>query len=487
MGEPLLNATHRWPGRWWLPGSDDRVAGTLTYDPENGPHLELIGGWEYRIQSEPFKGVILTHSGYQSWPVVYGESRGKQITLLDVHLSNANSYRPAGTVEEMILRAHVALVGCHVDSEDDAIFTAAIATVENLTAWSGMTRLVASMGLDENDQPDGSVGVSGAHAGDQHIDVGDDAVILHHVYTDGDFDYTRAWTTGRIKERVTIEFAPAAPQPYGHFWRSVRQIEDLLSLCSQTACAVITFQLKLAPSDRYPEGDPRRRLRRNVDVFGVRLLKADPDARALRDRDFVLKLADVPATKLFPLWADVRDRFAAASEMVLGLRYITDGFTETRLITSVSAAEALHRALDLEPPMPREEFEQLRESLLSHVAPERRDWLDVRIQRNEPSLRRRLLNLVDRLPDDVGNAILPRPRFWADAALRSRDSLVHTGQSDAASLDALHAVAEVTAAIVVLNLVHELGAPPETLARALREHPALSHAVSLAKEHFASK
>lgn len=46
MDKYLLSDSHEWSGHWWLPSApDDRVAGVLSFDPEDGLTLRLIGGW----------------------------------------------------------------------------------------------------------------------------------------------------------------------------------------------------------------------------------------------------------------------------------------------------------------------------------------------------------------------------------------------------------------------------------------------------------
>jgi hypothetical protein len=51
----------------------------------------------------------------------------------------------------------------------------------------------------------------------------------------------------------------------------------------------------------------------------------------------------------------------------------------------------------------------------------------------------------------------------------------------------LHAVVEVTRAVVIMNLLSQLGVPEERLAEGLNEHPVLSSAARLGKKYFLNK
>lgn len=72
------------------------------------------------------------------------------------------------------------------------------------------------------------------------------------------------------------------------------------------------------------------------------------------------------------------------------------------------------------------------------------------------------------------------PEVWAKAAKDARNNLAHVGTADN-DLNHLHAVAEVTASLVILNLLHELGVPQDRLRNVVDEHPDLSHAAKLAR------
>jgi len=168
-------------------------------------------------------------------------------------------------------------------------------------------------------------------------------------------------------------------------------------------------------------------------------------------------LADVQFENVMPRWFEVRDRFRPAINLLLGLRYIPGGYLETQLLTVVGAAEAFHLALELDPPIPEEEFKELKSVLLKAVPVERKQWLSGLLARNDPSLKNRLLDLANRPGAQTMKNLVPDPEKWAKVTRDARNNLTHTGNTTKHSLEVLFAAMTTTAAVVTVNLLHALG------------------------------
>lgn len=488
MALPMLSDSRTWTGHWWLlDNPDHKVPGILTYEPGDGLTLRMIGGWEYRNISQPSPGVMTVHEGTRSWPVVFGIAENQRVTLLHLQTISARSYlfTMSDVPDQLELFAGTALIGCHVDAEDDAAFVSGAATIENLTVWAGESTIENRMELDQqtNRIESGEVRYKPL-VEPLTAETGDVTAKLHHLLTLPDFERTRGATTARIVERTSVEFSSAEPRPLREWLGMLSAMSDLMSLSTLAACTEITMHVSApATPEAFPEDHPLRDRLHEVEVYQPRVVAPDPDRKGADLRRFVLTLDDLPFEELLPRWMQVKDRFASARSMILGLTYITDGYLESKVVTAVGAAESFHRALGLEPPMPDDEFSALRRSLLEIVPKERKQWLSDRLMHNDPSLRDRLLDLARR-PGDFMATLVPDPEKWAKEATQARNGLAHDGRSKNHTFEDLYAVVEVTRAVVVLNLLHQLGVPSERLATGLREHPTLSRAVRLAKEHY---
>jgi len=484
MTEALLSEHQDWTGEWWRPEDPDgKLPGVLTFSPEDGLRLKLIGGWDYNVTHPGQNGSTIVTDELQRWPVIVGVADGKLITLMSVQVVTARSFGIGGMFgkpDKLELRAHTALVGVHMDDPNEPAFIAASAHVEDMTLWSRRTGIQETQFFGPERDLSGTIELR--HLDAVLVETGPLTVKLNHYASHPYSDQTRSQTVTRVREHQGIRFEREDPQPLEYWLDLLGGMADLMSLSTLRACGLISMRVFLpATPDKWPNDHPMRDQPHEITVYQVRVVTPRPDEKALTPRDYVLTLDDLAFEDLLPRWLEVRDRFAAARSMILGLRYVQDGYVETRVVTAVAAAESLHRALDPAPPIPADEFKQLRKVLLDAVPAERKAWLADRltVHSNVPTLKQRLLELVDRV-GEAGARLVHDRDVWAKAAKDARNNLAHVGSADS-DLNHLYAVAEVTASLVILNLLHELGVPQDRLQRAVDEHPVLSYAAKLAR------
>jgi hypothetical protein len=188
-------------------------------------------------------------------------------------------------------------------------------------------------------------------------------------------------------------------------------------------------------------------------------------------------LNHIPLSEVLPAWLAVNERLRPVPAMLFGLHYISRSYTENRLITAVAAAEALHRRLlPDETYISDEEYQQLHGAVLGAVLEEHRRWLDQRIW-NEPSLKQRLMQLVERLGSELVGPFMPSPNRWATAAKDARNMLVHRILPEASSPgpreptpEEMYVLAQMTSGLITLNLLQEIGVPRSRLAEVVTTH-----------------
>ncbi|TCK65772.1 HEPN domain-containing protein [Curtobacterium sp. PhB136] len=485
----LLSDKQEWVGTWWQPEDPaQKVSGVLTFDPESGAELRLIGGWEYDLRVPDGDGPISLGGQTRDWPVILGAvSDGRRVTLLDVQLKTArttyNQLKEVDGPDVLHLHPATVLIGCHLRGEGDAVFVAGAVTAENLTGWSARTGIGGQHRFGKDDtKRSGEITIRRLPA--IVAESSTVTVKLHHVSSQPFTVNSRAERVSRVREHASVEFIASAPQPLGYYTNLAASVVDLLSLSAMRACGLIQFRVYLAPTpDRYPEGSPYAQMRTQVDVFQRMVVAAEPEEPAEAFEDFVLTVNDEPFETLMPRWLEVREKFSAARSMILGLQYVPGGYLENRVITAVSAAEAMHRALQPEPPIPKAEFKDLRAKILA-LSPLRKQWLSERFSEhaNVPNLRERLINLAERV-GPAGSLLVGDIGGWAKTATGARNKIAHVGTSPQA-LTELRAVADTTAGVVVLNLLHELGVPNDRLVTAVQQNPVLRRTAGLAKTAF---
>jgi hypothetical protein len=481
MKDSRLDQPHEWIGRWWRPDHPEAVsAGVLTFDPSHGIELRLIGGWSRLASTEVSTGLSAIHNEVERWPVIHGRCGTSELTLIEPWVSQSRGAWGEDP-EEMTLQASTVLDGWHLDAPDSDVFVGARVSVENLTGWDQRGQAELNLGPKQPSKAEGERDVPRTVM----AIIGD---VEAKLQSSSGYRSTQTRRDGRSETRRTeasVIFSSDTPRAMEDWFSMVAGVSDLVSLSTMSACAYLSLDLMLPPApELFREGHPLANHPRTVHVYQKQVVQPDSDGPVANWNDFVLSEADLPWERLFPSWMEARERFSAARSMILGLRYITRGYLDSRVVTAVGAAEAFHRALETPPPIPLEEFATLRNLLLAAAPADRKGWVNDRVQHNEPSLKQRLDELASR-PGPFMTDLVPDPVLWARIAARSRNDLAHRGDGGK-DYDQLYAVVEVTAAVVVLNLLREVGVPANRLQSAVSQHSEFKRAAELARIHFTS-
>lgn len=67
--------------------------------------------------------------------------------------------------------------------------------------------------------------------------------------------------------------------------------------------------------------------------------------------------------------------------------------------------------------------------------------------------------------------LVPDVDHWAKRTTRARNDLAHEGKTPSHSIDELIAIVDTTSAVVILNVLHELGLPAERQREIVQDHP----------------
>lgn len=483
MKEPNLHDPAEWTGHWWLPADPETVvAGVLRFEPNHGLTLSLVGGFEDRILRQIGPNSFAVLDGSQVWPVIHGVAANKEITLLECIATHSQSYNMGPTAQQSVAPL-TALIGVHLNNSEEAKFAAVEASVENLTRWSADSVFSGSLGLADDERPDGTGTIKATPVDTLSTTFGDLTAYLEHRHTLPFFDRRRDGTVGRMVDTAVFRLKTLEPADFSRFFDEVKGIQDLLSLATHMPCAVIWQVLILAQENLTGKAEQHMPKRR-VDCYNRHIVKASPDARPTATHELLFSLGEVDFGLLLPRWFEIKDKFAATVNMVLGIWYMPDGYLESELVVAVAAAESMHRALGLPPPIADAEFSDIKKTLLDTVSRERKAWLSGLLARNEPTLKERLVELARRPDTEAMRALVPDPETWAKKASEARNGIAHTGRASNLSLDELDAVARVTSAVVLLNLLHEIGLSPEVLRKGVASNNRLRHAAKLARAHL---
>ena len=473
--DPLnLDKAGEWAGVWWLPDApSENVPGVLRYDPEDGLSLSLIGTFEDRIMTTGSSGWTVVHDGTRTWKVVHGVAELREITLLDCvpRTTRRTMGARVASPDKQTVTAMVAVIGAHVSGDADPAFAGAEVSVEDLSLWAASSVFEGFLGAPDG-KIDGTGRISVRPVEAQSVVVDGTEYRLQHTHTLPHFDQRKGCTVGRMSDTVSLRIAPAEPFSLTGAQRAASLVQDLISLATHRAAGVIWLRLEVAGSEsQLPDG--RTLPRRRADVLYSPAALGKHDAKVVDHHRVFFTCDSIPFEEVMPRWCEAHGRLQAATNMVLGLRYAPARFVENNLLTAVGAAEVLHRNLRIdETPYPKAEFAAMRDAMLAQVAEEHRDRFKGAI-RNDPTLRDRLHALAARLDQEVTKSLVPDVAHWAKRTTQARNDLAHEGRTPNHPIEELIAVVEVTTAVVILNVLHELGLPAERQREIVREQPQL--------------
>lgn len=486
MDEASLGVARTWTGQWWRPDDpENKMPGVLSYDPDSGMRLDLIGGWDNHVSFPGTNGGMVVTNNTRDWPIIHGIGDGKKITLLDTFGTSAQTFdlgrSPFGVPDKQKIVVNNVLVGCHLADGDEQAFLAAAVAAEYLTHWSKRTGVHAQMHPNPGDDNLGKIEVE--RVDPQEVAVGTVTAKLHTVQWLPYFEQHRGYQFARAREHATVEFISEEPQSMREWLTFTSGVRDLLSFATQKACAFISIRLYMPPTpEAYPKGHPMQHMKREVQLYQQHFTVPDADSE-IDLRDFLFTLDDVPFDVVMPRWTELRETFRGALGMILSQFYAEGGFLETQVVATVAAAESFHRSLGTAKPLTNAQHRSLLRTLRRATPDALKTFVSDRLPRNEPTLRERLLEMVERA-GEPGKRLIPDPETWAAAAKDARNKLAHTGATDVHGNDVLHALVRVTSALVVVNLLLELGLPEDSVTQMVERHRTLSWASSLSREHF---
>jgi hypothetical protein len=483
MKHVLLAETVEWWGYFWIPGRpDDKQPGALKYTPETGLTLSLIEGmtdaeWEPNPSGS---GQRLRHRS-RNWGVIHGSSGTEAITLLDCREASAKGTltRPLEISQQRIV-AEQALVGIHLNNADEAVFAGVQLEIENLNLWAPEEDTEFVYQHKEGTPKSHQWSVSVQPAESRLADVDGLTADLGRWYQLPEFDPTRSRSSFRGHGTARIRFTSPEPKTVDSWRDIVTAVQDLISFAVDTPCGILT-QILVPTDDTFEDSS----LSTSPEIFLLtrELVAAKPDERPPEENRTLFTLRNIAFHEVLPKWFAIRRQFRATCNMVVGMMYVDGTYLETDVVTAVAAAEAMHRRLDLPPPLSDDEFSARRAHLMTCLPKSQRSWLSKYLSRNEHTLKERLIELANRPEKDLMQRVIPNAEAWAKAARDARNGIAHEGEAGL-ELDALAAVVRVTVAVVRMNLMRELGIPNDRVVQALNDNPRLRVAVKLAREFW---
>ncbi len=420
--------TELYRGQWWLPNEPDaKEQGTLFIEEDGNVRLELVGGF-VTAEDEPTgaPGVSIPRF-IDFYPLIHGSSGSEAFTLVMSQTVRANGGFSGRTTNHVLSAGRAFRGNVHLMDMNQVAFTGAELQLDNLLVWANMTTLGGELIFDD------ATGKRESHAQAKPIDpievrVGDLTYALHVHHRDFFFKWensnTRVFSS---LERAYVRVTTDEPVTIDVFDQASKKFQDLLTLAMNEPCG-LDYAAYRAPADFNDDSDVPEYFRPEYNLTGhaTQVYKADPDSFKDIPRDILFTATELPFQTSWPKWLELCERASVGIQMLLGTRYLNQGFIGTKLMTMCSAVEALHRGLYPGDLMSEEDFKAFVKRAKSPFKdePGLRKLVGNAL-RNDPTYGERATELADKLDLAIVTFLVGSTEAWVKVLTYARNNLAH--------------------------------------------------------------
>jgi ApeA N-terminal domain 1 len=328
------------------PGSAQH--GFLHYEPQDGVTLSLVGGFDDRTWTKTSLTGYRGQLGPGRFPVIHGVvGNGVPVTIVDCRTADYVRSGFSDEVRDHDITAAWVMTGVLLNEPDAPVFSELAVELENLTEWDRHDEITLYIGPIQDGGQREKSRIEVEHLEPLKVTVNDLTVELIRRYSDPTFKVRRDRLDTTATTFSYLRVSSTRPKSITDWFEVTKALQDLLTLAMDAPCALLSESL--TPSSDLL-ADESARAGHTVDVFGQHILMGDRDASGIQNRNalFTLGTDGVEFGDVITDWLRIHSDFRTACDLIFGLKYVKEGYAQTRLVTAVAAAESLHEALGLE-------------------------------------------------------------------------------------------------------------------------------------------
>ena len=439
--------------------------GKLRYAPETGIELQF--------PDNPW-GEQSLQGGMPPIEMMFGQLvDGTFVTLDRCVMTNASIQIGVGIGAPTTVVASRAIFGAHVGSIDDLLVSEYTLELSSLSNWTCASPVASNIATGDGDKPIGFDIVCRQPAAiEVAMPTRDfDIRLSHGVKTNSQGCATTVTRSAAITvvahKELTHETANLAA------W----QCQNLMSLLIGDRLSARS--VSVVPVNGQQESVKAKPLQYVYQQVGQH------DRKDLHPALMLLPYGVIKDefANMVDIWFDRSEQAVLATNVFFGAQGLASGSVNVRFLTVAQAAESYHRSLSTGLYMGQEAFNAAIQELATHIpASIQRDHrvsLKNRLKYgNEYSLRKRLTELLDRVPEDVRTRIAGDCGKFVNRIVDIRNYYTHYEHAAAGEgFDGkdVYVAAERIRVLIVANLLHDLGVPDEKLLNVLQRSQDLNH------------
>ncbi|HEY4787133.1 MAG TPA: HEPN domain-containing protein [Bacteroidales bacterium] len=359
-------------GKWKLIESETWFDGTLSFNTDNCAKLEIFGSFN----------LFLDRSSKR---IVIGKTIAGDITLIDVwYRTSRSSYN--GIVVEIYEPVFI-IEGHHFNSESDILFRHVISDVFNLFQWFDLS------GFDENfDYNTGNYNISYNRISPIPFTLNDQC--QGQVKFDSPVSFNGFYNEKLLKEQAYFSLDYIEKTHYKTILRDLRHLTGFITLFTheQSYPISITFIDDDYTDEIKNQGSPKyiKCIYQNY-TYDSKYKLRRPHEHLVRYKDIQDKFPTIIKN-----WCDLYLNLSSVLNLMLVTFRNKNHFTDDKFMDTVKALESYHRITHNNQRIPEQVYEKLVSKILGSVTLGNADmeWLTNKLKGNEPSLNKRLKELL---------------------------------------------------------------------------------------------
>ena len=446
-------------GMWWKPAkSDEKLAGTLSYDPVDGCKLSLLG------QFAPAESV--TTIPFAPLPVLHGVLKdGRKASLIENRSAGFQMRFPGISTETY--RPNIALLGDHIDSLDNYYTSECEFSLTNLEEWLGHSPF--DVKYTPTDRKRFTLDV---HLPEPQV------FPLSHINSTLTA-VASYWTRGGDVREFNVQapswliLKPSQAQTLRDHLDVVSRTRNFVALCLGERAYISNLILR---GDE-EEITPGKTQRRKIECY----YRQNPSPQ-IREKTVLrsgIRLSEFgsPTGEILDKWFCLYENITESLDILFAILY-SDMYLSVRFLLAAQAVEALHRHLWPSTYIDETRYEEIRRELVDSIPGEVPPDLKAKLEGvlkygNELSLRRRLKEVSQRLAEKGAADIICLDSAFISDVVHTRNYLTHYDKSlqdKAKTGEALYKLYAKLALTVMVVVFAELDAPMKLVRKRLQQH-----------------
>lgn len=441
--------------------------GRLSYDPREGIELELVG-------TPPGVGLPALMA-MPSLATVYGRLVDGTLVTLVGCITTKTHMGAGGVGLPTVLIANRMVAGAHVDDLDQLRVKSYTVEFSSLANWTCANPVKLAMPTMDGK----CISVDVAFRRPDPIDI---------VLSDRKFDLaiSHGWNTSldsgsfRIRWHAGVTIAAHDSMVLADASQVAWQCENLMSLLIGRQLSVRSIALK--PADAVSPGSTESPLHL---IYHQRGKHDHPDLHPPQMLlPYSLVKEDFP--QIVAKWFAKSEQAVLATNVFFGSQLLESPVLNVKFLAIIQAAESYHRSLGMGVYMKQDEYDAAITEFDFHmptgIQGDHRESLKNRLRYgNEYSLRKRLTEMLNRIPDDARGRIAGDVSKFVAKVVDTRNYFTHydhASENNALKGKDAFVASERLRILVVANLLHDLGIKDETLLSVLERSREFQHWMS---------